>query len=452
MNRLAFIAIFTVLMIITLSAYGLSSNDVVLRHQNAMLNAIHNLPSAMINNAATRNVPFLDHMEFQSFVADSWQNQERLFFAYDESWRITSLSVEAWDTDAIDWVNSNRYVYSYTDTGLTDHVDLEAWDGTDWVIAARMNYSYENNKLESIVAYNIVGEETEEYLHLNHFYDAVSGRLDYMIMMISFDFSREWISLKSSFEYDAQGRVNTTYTYVQDDAEQWVPADKSTIAYHPQDTSTYEDFYTQFINQYSFSDYEIFPSSSLFYLDEEVEYYYIDSSWALSYKTQYAYNQDMQVINDVSYSFDGTLWTLDSRNDYVYPEQLNILDTWTSSYYSAGQLYPEDRKVYHWVMPSANNDPLIPNTIMTLGAYPNPFNPSTTISYELSKAGNVAIEIYNLRGQKVHSLLKEYSAKGVHSVKWDGKDDAGRNVGSGLYIVILKSAGNSKSTKIILFK
>jgi len=417
-----------------------------------MLNAVHNLPSAMSGPHWGRNVPFLDTMEIQDFMSSTWQDQERLFFSYDESWRITSLRVEIRDAEELNWVNSQRYIYSYTNTGFTDQIDLDSWDGTDWITVAQMEYIYENDRLNSIIASTIEGEQAEEFLHLNYFYDAVSGRLDFYTIMLMLDLSRIGLFLKASFEYDIQGRVITTTSYSMDDAEQWVPEDRNTIAYHPQDSSTYTDFYNQLINQFSFSEGETFPTSSVFYLDEEVGYYYDYPVWTQSYKTQYAYNEDMLPLNDIGYSFNNGLWTLDSRNDFTYYESPTVLDTWTYSYYDAGQLYPEERKVYHWVTPSANHDPLIPSSILSIGAYPNPFNPSTTISYELTKAGDVSIDIYNLKGQKVHSLLRGYAAKGDHTVKWDGKDDAGRDVGSGLYIVILKSAGNSKSTKIILFK
>ncbi|MCD4797288.1 MAG: FG-GAP-like repeat-containing protein [Candidatus Cloacimonetes bacterium] len=67
--------------------------------------------------------------------------------------------------------------------------------------------------------------------------------------------------------------------------------------------------------------------------------------------------------------------------------------------------------------------------------YPNPFNPTTTISFNISSkdAKNTKLIIYNIKGQKVKTLLNEHLAKGEHSVVWNGKDDSGKSVSSGIY-------------------
>ena len=73
-------------------------------------------------------------------------------------------------------------------------------------------------------------------------------------------------------------------------------------------------------------------------------------------------------------------------------------------------------------------------TFQVLQNYPNPFNPSTTIQYELPQNGKVEIRIYNITGQLVRKLLSEYQVAGTHEVKWEGRDDGGSKVASGMYI------------------
>lgn len=85
--------------------------------------------------------------------------------------------------------------------------------------------------------------------------------------------------------------------------------------------------------------------------------------------------------------------------------------------------------------------------------YPNPFNPSTTISYHLAAEGVAKLDIYNIKGQMVDTLVNEPKARGKHQVVWDGKDFEGREVASGIYFVRLSSAGKSSSThKMVLMK
>jgi C1A family cysteine protease len=67
------------------------------------------------------------------------------------------------------------------------------------------------------------------------------------------------------------------------------------------------------------------------------------------------------------------------------------------------------------------------------GIFPNPFNPSTTLSFSLKETGHVCIEIFNLKGQKVNTLENRTLKAGDHSIVWNGKDQVGNNVPSGIY-------------------
>jgi hypothetical protein len=86
------------------------------------------------------------------------------------------------------------------------------------------------------------------------------------------------------------------------------------------------------------------------------------------------------------------------------------------------------------------------------GNHPNPFNPETTISFTLLTDEEVLIEIYNTRGQKIHTLVNSSMRAGIYSVLWDGRDENGVSVGSGIYFYRM-SAGSFMSTqKMILMK
>jgi len=85
-------------------------------------------------------------------------------------------------------------------------------------------------------------------------------------------------------------------------------------------------------------------------------------------------------------------------------------------------------------------------------AYPNPFNPQTTIRYGMDKAGKVEIKIYNQRGQLVRNLLQREHNEGWHQVIWDGRDDSGRNLTSGVYFARLNVSGKSYERKLVMMK
>ncbi len=84
--------------------------------------------------------------------------------------------------------------------------------------------------------------------------------------------------------------------------------------------------------------------------------------------------------------------------------------------------------------------------------YPNPFNPITVIEYSLPEAGQVKIEIYNLAGQKVRTLVDSYLEAGRYKIYWDGTDDSGMRVSSGIYIYRLVAGGSIVTRKMVLLK
>ena len=86
--------------------------------------------------------------------------------------------------------------------------------------------------------------------------------------------------------------------------------------------------------------------------------------------------------------------------------------------------------------------------------YPNPFNTSTTIRYHLSgrQSRRVELSIYNLLGQRVRVLRDRIEGGGVHSANWDGTDDNGAVVSTGIYFSVFKSDGQATSKKMLLLK
>jgi hypothetical protein len=87
-----------------------------------------------------------------------------------------------------------------------------------------------------------------------------------------------------------------------------------------------------------------------------------------------------------------------------------------------------------------------------LRAAPNPFNPATTIAFTLPSAGEMAVEIFDLRGQHVRTLLRGRHEAGPQRVTWDGRGDDGRGVASSVYLVRATGAGLLEFTKVVLTK
>ncbi|UCG93988.1 MAG: T9SS type A sorting domain-containing protein, partial [Candidatus Aerophobus sp.] len=84
--------------------------------------------------------------------------------------------------------------------------------------------------------------------------------------------------------------------------------------------------------------------------------------------------------------------------------------------------------------------------------YPNPFNPTCVIAYALPTDCQVKLSIYNILGQKVKVLVDEYQNAGYRSVTWDGKDDQGQEVSTGVYFYRVQAGNFMQSKKMVLTK
>jgi len=84
--------------------------------------------------------------------------------------------------------------------------------------------------------------------------------------------------------------------------------------------------------------------------------------------------------------------------------------------------------------------------------YPNPFNPTTNIDFTLPQAQHVRIDIFNINGQKVRTLIDSYTDAGPHTVEWDSRDDGGNQVASGVYLYNFRSGDVNETKKMTLVK
>ncbi len=96
--------------------------------------------------------------------------------------------------------------------------------------------------------------------------------------------------------------------------------------------------------------------------------------------------------------------------------------------------------------------PVIPTVTELLNAYPNPFNPMTTIPYTLKTPGEVRIDVYNVKGQVVWTYNHNHDKAGYYQIPWDGKDNNGKSISSGIYYYRMNSGKYTASKKIILVK
>jgi len=169
---------------------------------------------------------------------------------------------------------------------------------------------------------------------------------------------------------------------------------------------------------------------------------------------------------------DTVRWTNTGPSTHTSTSDQGSLDPWNSGNLSTNQSYQRQFNVvgifgYHCTPHSFMtgtievdqatgvddpSGPIVPLSFKIDQNYPNPFNAATTIQYQLPKAGEVRLTIYNLLGQIVKVFQPGRQAAGSYTISWDGKDRKGSQVGSGIYLYRLEAGEFSQFRKMTLIK
>ncbi len=130
-----------------------------------------------------------------------------------------------------------------------------------------------------------------------------------------------------------------------------------------------------------------------------------------------------------------------SLEDYYTPDPVDIS-------VAAGETVTVD----FVLEPEVDADDPVNYCFQDKGNHPNPFNPETYIDFQIKERSHVRLEIFNSRGQRISTLVNKELVSGDHSINWNGKDDTGANVKSGIYFYKIQSEHNTSVNKMILLK
>lgn len=170
-----------------------------------------------------------------------------------------------------------------------------------------------------------------------------------------------------------------------------------------------------------------------------------DGLWQLEKMLSYGNSGDPFPGSGGKRDFDGT--TTPNSNDYTGAETYvavtnlsNSNDTMTCDFFVG----PADVKDEY--------EQCLPSECQLEQNYPNPFNPQTEIEYYISRSEPVLLEIFNVLGEKVHTLVNQLQEGGTHQVNWSGTDDQGEPISNGIYFYRLQVNNYTQTNKMILLK
>jgi hypothetical protein len=177
------------------------------------------------------------------------------------------------------------------------------------------------------------------------------------------------------------------------------------------------------------------PYSRIIFIDDV--FYVIDPHWNRIHIYNISDNENPVWEGYLNYNYQVN--SIEKVQDYI------LFMTENNGFYFYDEL---------WETVAINGEEIKPlgNDISLLN-YPNPFNPETTISYQLPADNNVSLSIYNIKGQKVKTLVNALLPAGEHSAIWDGRDSNDNRVSSGIYFYQLNINGKTKALrKMLLLK
>ena len=142
------------------------------------------------------------------------------------------------------------------------------------------------------------------------------------------------------------------------------------------------------------------------------------------------------------------------NTNFSNPSVVFMIDTVYSEDFNSNPLVAvaDDFGQFTGDMVSLDFDNSLPSSFALHSNYPNPFNPSTKISYSIPESGDISLNIYDMRGRRIKSLVNKNQASGRYLIEWNATDDYGNNVGAGVYIYQLRSKNKPLSQKMILMK
>ena len=198
--------------------------------------------------------------------------------------------------------------------------------------------------------------------------------------------------------------------------------------------------------------YDSFSSNSLGNLLQTKEIFFDENGWhSVSVDTIFVEDNidffiSVKINSDYAISYDRT-GNLSGKSYYSTDgiNYSNNISNYGDINIRAKILYPEELDVH-------SNNSLFPKSFLLYQNYPNPFNPNTLIQFELPMNTDVSINIYNLNGKKLITLINSFKKAGFHSVQWNGKSNIGQSVSTGVYIYSIEAGSFSETKKMVLLK
>lgn len=382
----------------------------------------------------------------------AWNDDRQICAAYNPLGLCSELIVSDWDVN--EWQDTQRSVYTYDAEDRVILIERQIPENGQWIAYQYEVWTYQGDRLVRVETQQVNDQgQYELHFSVDLSYDLESGLLSQSIE--TFHCFVPGNSPMNRFDYvwDTQRRLSVVQKYQKnqlDDA--WQINLRDTYTYLPQDQSSYQDFLDSILFRYAYdwlmewSGYtgRLYDQHSIEYTPDE------GISFLPYFRYDYIYSPDLELLERRYYlTYGNTAMLLDVMRYTMENNNLSNAAHYNFNH-NSGEYTPDFRHVYSYSGGSDIDDTNAPAMQGGMTVYPNPSRQSGTISFALAKAAHIRVEVYNLRGQKLTTILNDRRASGSHSIPWNCQDDSGKRVRPGIYLIKLSTGKEQHYSRIVI--
>jgi len=403
-----------IVILILVSVFSLSAND-QLKEVKVNIDQLNNRQILKINAE-----PLVSQQTNFVWVESNWIYYTRERFSYRSDGSLDQEYEDSWQFSS--WEDYRRWSYQYGQTDLLENIfgetkNFNQWDSLEW---KTHSYGVDDN-LQELIRY--VYTYPGWYPTQRELYDYDSnGFVSKLIFQQPVSETDWYYTDLIQTNYKTNGQVSELYSFTSNSGDTtWNLSYKLEYVYDQNDVEEQEIF-------------SIWNN--------------IDSSWTPSSRTVNTI-EDRQIIAKLYQSNYGSGWIDTGRDLYEYNPDGTLLNSVSQT--GGGSDWENTRMKTFEYYPASDIKPvagrLVSSDYHLFDNYPNPFNPETTIKFSLPKAGYVNLQVYNILGKSVATLVDKNIVAGEYTVKFNGTD-----LPSGPYFYRLQTAEFKMTKKFMLIK
>ena len=359
--------------------------------------------------------------------------------------------VQAWRDSA--WVNKAKKVKTYDDNGYLSQKDSYKYRDGEWSLKGMTVFeNNENGDPETTTKQAYRNDAWRNRYRINFSYN--DGGL--LMSKVEQKWRQDlWRNRKeTALEYEGELCVNRTISKWRDST--WVDRAVQELSYNDAGDRTEKVTYKWRDSTWTPKHRVIYSYNDNAALSEKLFYKWNDSDWVDKARASVGYDDNQNPVQVLLEKKDSTdAWVNVSLRENTYSDNGLLTETVRSKWRDENWL-PRKRYEYNYSTDrgvlSAGAPAALPKKIVLSQAYPNPFNPATTISYRLLDANHVRVDIYDMVGNKVCTLVNQRQDAGTRSILWNAINDRGQPVAAGVYLYTVQAGGDWISKKMVLLK